>query len=228
VQANRSSRSKAISSRNSLRSRPTPERPPPAARLWYWKQSLKTSTHLVWTSLRTAPWLIACTTLAGFAILRYAQDVANLPTRLVCAIIDRDSSFYMNHFSSWQFSLNYGLPAVNWIFAVLIGCLIAAAAKGREVVATAIFGVFELLVAPILAFLLLVVVEQMILGHHLIFSDSVYIRLGVADIYHYGGLGGLLLYFTQPLTTVLLPVIGGTIIRKIRSLAAQPRPAATN
>jgi len=186
-----------------------------AARRWYWRQSLRSAARLFWMAFRSAPWLIACTTLAGLLILWYSR---NLPTRLVCAVIDRDSSFYMNHFSIWQFTLNYGIPAVGMIVAVLVGCLIAIVASGREIVATATFGMFELVGAPILMWALFVA-TQAFFGHHLMFSEpssAAYIPLTISVIYHFGGVGGLVLYFTQPFTAVLLPVFGGTVIRNAR------------
>lgn len=193
---------------------------PAAASRWYWKQSLKTSAHLAWTSLRTAPWLIAVTALVGFLILRYSQHGLNLSTRLVCAIIDHDSAFYMNHFSAWQFCLNYGISAVDAILVLIVGCLIAMVARGREIVATATFGVFQLVAAPIPVLLLFVFAGQVLFGRHWMFSDSSNIRVALAYIYQSGDIGGLILYFISPLTTVLLPIFGGMIVRKIRRSAA--------
>lgn len=195
-----------------------------AARSWYWKQSLKSTAHLFGTALRSAPWLIAFTTLAGFFILWYARNVLNLPTHLVSAVIDHYSGFYAAHFSGWQLCLNYGIPAVGWAFAVVVGCLIAVVAKGREIVATATFGIFQFLLANILASLLFLFIQEVLLGRHLILSNTGYIRITIPVIYHYGGIGALALFFISPFTTVLAPVLGGLIVRKTRSAATQSHP----
>ncbi|MGH9687397.1 MAG: hypothetical protein ACRD5K_09920, partial [Candidatus Acidiferrales bacterium] len=198
-----------------------------AARCWYWKQSLKTSAHLFWTGLRTAPWRIASTALVGFFILWYAQNQLQLPTRLVCAVIDRYSSFYMNHFSSWQFCLNYGIPAVTWILVVALGCLIAVVAKGREIVATAMFSLFQFVGTPLLT-LFFVIVYDMRFGQYLthVPADSAYIRVTIPESYHYGGIGALALLFISPLTTLLLPLVAGITVRNLRQSSVLCRGAA--
>jgi hypothetical protein len=184
-----------------------------AARRWYRKQSLKTSAHLAWSGLRSAPWLITFTTLAGFFTLWYTRS---LPTHLVCGILDHYSGFYAAHFYGWSFCISYGIPVVRMIFALLVGCSIGLVAKGREVVATAAFGVFQLLEAPLFSTLLFLIEY-----HHRIPSDRAYIRVALADVYHYGGVGALLLTFISPFITVLVPAFGGFLVRKVRQTAAQ-------
>jgi hypothetical protein len=198
---------------------------PAAARRWYWKQSLKTSAHLAWISLRSAPWQIAFTTLAGFSILWYVENQLGLPTHLVCAAIDRYSSFYMNHFSIWQFCLNYGIPAVSWILVVLVGCLIALVARGREIVATATLGLFQFLTAPLLTYLLLFAYRALS-GHVLISAGPAYIPITVSVIYRSQGVGALVLFIISPVTTVLSPIVGGMLVRKLRQSAARTPAAA--
>jgi hypothetical protein len=193
---------------------------PAAARRWYWQQSLKTSAHLAWTSLRTAPGQLAVTTLAGFSILWYTENQLGLPTHLVCAAIDRYSSFYMNHFSIWQFCLNYGIPAVSWILVVLVGCLIALVARGREIVATVTLGVFQLLTAPLLTYLFLFAYRALS-GHILNSTGQAYIPTTVSVIYRSEGIGALALFIISPITTVLSPIVGGMIVRRIRQSASR-------
>jgi hypothetical protein len=192
---------------------------PSAARSWYWKQSLKTCALLAWTSLRTAPWLIACTSLGGFYLLWITR---NLPTHFVCAAIDHDAGFYTNHFPAWQFCLNYGIPAVSMILTILVGYLIALVARGREIVATATFGAFRFLTAPVFATLLFLFIHEALPGHHLVvmLPDPDYIRVSLAFMYH-GDLAALVLFCVSPFTTALLPTIGGMIVRKIRQSAAR-------
>ncbi len=193
---------------------------PATARRWYWKQCMKTSAHLAWISLQTAPLRIAFTTLAGFSILWCTETQLGLPTHLVCAAIDHYSGFYMNHFSSWQFCLNYGIPAVSWIFALLVGCLIALVAKGREIPATAAFGVFQFLMAPLLTYLLLFAYRALS-GHSLVSTGPAYIPIIVSVIYRSEGIGALVLFFISPVTTVLSPILGGLIVRNIRQSSAR-------
>jgi hypothetical protein len=118
-----------------------------AARRWYWKQSLNTSVHLFWTAFCSAPGLIAVTTIGAFSFLWATQW---LPGRLVYGVLEHYSDFFDAHFYGWWFSVHYGGAIVGWTVAILLGCLIGAVARGKEIVAAATFGVFRIVGAPIL------------------------------------------------------------------------------
>ncbi len=200
----------------------------PAARRWYWKQSLKTSVHLFCVGLRSAPGLIACTTIGAFFFLWATQW---LPVHLVFGILERYSNFFDAHFRFWWFCVHYGGAIVGWTVAVLLGCLIGLLAKGKEVVATATFGVFRIVGAPFLTILLFRASIALLPHHVLEFMGSNVGYIGVilmrginfAQAYRqgYGRIGLLLSYCIQPFTSVFLPILGGLIVRKVRQSSAR-------
>jgi hypothetical protein len=206
---------------------------PAAARRWYWKQSLKTSAHLFWTSLRTAPGLIAATTIGAFFFLWATQW---LPVRLVFGVLEHYSGFFDAHFDGWWFCVHYGGAIVGWIVAILLGCLIGVVARGREIVATAAFGVFRIVGAPIPTIALFWTCRA-ILPHHLLqlmswntsYIGVVVVRgINFAEAYRqgYGRIGLLFLYYIQPFASVLPPILGGLLVRRIRQSASRVPVAA--
>lgn len=101
-----------------------------ASRRWYWRHALRTTVHLFWGLIRTAPWSTTAQVLASLVVglLLYgmmngwvARLVSNLP------IYDYDTSIW-----SWR--------AADFIrFIVLpiaLGWSIAAFARGREMIIT--------------------------------------------------------------------------------------------
>lgn len=198
-----------------------------AARRWYWKQSLKTSAHLFWTSLRSAPGLIAGVTIGGFFFLWATQW---FPSRLVFGVLDHDPGIFEAHYGVWLFCTHYGIQIVGWIVAVLLGCFIGIVARGREIVATAAFGVFRIVGAPTLTIALFWVFRALFPHDHFMAWNTTYIGVIVmrgvnfAEAYRqgYGRIGLLFLYFIQPFASVLLPILGGLLVRKIRSFSSEP------
>ena len=101
-----------------------------AARHWYWRQALRTTVHLFWGLIRTAPWSTTAQVLASLVVglLLYtmmtrwvARLVSNLP------IYDYDTSIW-----SWRaadFIRFIALP-------IALGWSIAAFARGREMIIT--------------------------------------------------------------------------------------------
>ena len=196
----------------------------PAARRWYWKQSLKTSLQLFRSGFRSAPGLIAVTTIGAYFFLWATQW---LPARLVIDVFDHYPGFFDAHFYCWLLCLHYGGPIVSWIVAILLGCLIGVVANGKEIVATATFGVFRIVVAPIFT-IALFGAYMALLPHNYRNSNLGYIGVVVmrgvnfAEAYRqgYGRMGFLFLYFIQPFASVLLPILGGVIVRRFRLTAA--------
>jgi hypothetical protein len=202
-----------------------------AARRWYWKQSLKSAARLAWTSFRTAPGLISATTIGAFLFLWATQW---LPVHLVFGLLERYSDFFDVHFGLWWFGVHYGGAVVGWTVAILLGCLIGFLARGREIVATATFGVFRIIGAPIPTIALLWAFRALFPHDHFMSWNTQYIGVVVmrginfAEAYRqgYGRIGLLFLYLIQPFASVLPPILGGLVVRKVRQSAARTPVAA--
>src|SRR5215475_15535418 len=56
------------------------------ARRWYWRQTLKSLPHLVFSAFRESPWLTLAAVAAGFLLRRL---VARLPELATFALVDK-------------------------------------------------------------------------------------------------------------------------------------------
>jgi len=106
------------------------------ARSWYWRQTWKTIAHLVATAFRVAPWLTAAIVIGGLLLNRLAFS---LPERLIFAVLHR-YQIYDHHFSTYVFFSTDGIAIGHVITSMFVGCIVALAAKGREMVATMTLG----------------------------------------------------------------------------------------
>jgi len=61
--------------------------------------------------------------------------VSGLPDKLLSAVTDRYLAFWSTHFNAYIWVLK-GMTPVHLIASLFVGCVIALAAKGREMVAT--------------------------------------------------------------------------------------------
>ena len=103
------------------------------ARSWYWRQTMKTIAHLAGAGFRVAPWSTAAAVVGGFLLRRF---VSGLPERAIFAVLHRYQVFE-NHFGTYVFFASYGIAIGHLLIASLfVGCMVALAAKGREMVAT--------------------------------------------------------------------------------------------
>lgn len=105
------------------------------ARSWYWRQTRKTIAHLVGNAFRVAPWL-AASVAAGLVLNRL---VSGLPERAIFAVLHR-YQVYNHHFSAYVFFATDGIAIGHVIASMFVGCVVAIAAKGREMVATMMLG----------------------------------------------------------------------------------------
>jgi hypothetical protein len=103
------------------------------ARRWYWRQSLKTIAYLAGSSFRTAPWSLASVVLLGF-LLRWFG--AGLPARAIIAILRAQRPYSNGHYDFYVWLVTWGIPIARVVEMILIGCAIAAIARGKEIVAT--------------------------------------------------------------------------------------------
>lgn len=104
-----------------------------SARSWYWRQSLKTIAHLLGAAFRTAPGSIAVAVFLGFALRRFTFT---LPDDIVSAVLRAQRPYSNLHYGFYVWQINYGMPLAHVTMSMLVGCVMALAAKGREMVAT--------------------------------------------------------------------------------------------
>ena len=102
------------------------------ARKWYWGQTRKTIAHLVGNAFRVAPWLTAATVIGGLFLNRL---VSGLPEQAIFAVLHKYQVFD-HHFSAYVFFATDGIAIGHVIASMFVGCVVALAAKGREMVAT--------------------------------------------------------------------------------------------
>jgi hypothetical protein len=115
------------------------------ARRWYWRQSVKTIAHLVGGGLRGAPWRIASVVLRGYLLLSYSSMLSE---RVIVAVLLLHPIYpnydHKNVVALWMF-----VPLAihsGWIIAsMLVGCIVAMAIKGKEMVATSALGLVFLI-----------------------------------------------------------------------------------
>jgi len=103
------------------------------ARRWYWRQTLKTIAHLFGGAFRAAPWSTTATVVGGFLLLQFAS---RLPDKALSVVTDRYLAYWSNHFSAYMFWATDGMLIAHLIVSMFVGCVVAFAAKGREMVAT--------------------------------------------------------------------------------------------
>jgi hypothetical protein len=111
------------------------------ARRWYWRQSVKTIGHLIRSGFRSAPWTIAGAVLLGRLLLPFGFI---LPEKIIVAVL-RIFPVYPNYdhknvYELWMFWVPLAIE-IGWVIApVIIGCIVAVVAKGREMLATMMLG----------------------------------------------------------------------------------------
>lgn len=91
------------------------------ARRWYWRQSISTVTHLVGTGFSSTPWLIAGAVLGGCLSLWFGLEWAD---RAVEAVQMHTGIFW----------LPWSIQTGRLLLIMFVGCLVALAVKGREMV----------------------------------------------------------------------------------------------
>ena len=103
----------------------------PAARKWYWRQTIKTVPRIAGLALRSAPWM-TFTAVVGGLVLRFL--VGRLVGYVTFAVLHRYGVFFEHHHSTVYLLFN----VEHLITFLLIGLIIAFVAREREIVVTAI------------------------------------------------------------------------------------------
>jgi hypothetical protein len=116
-----------------------------AARRWFWRQTVKTIRHLFGAAFRSAPWSIVGGVLLGLLLRRVG--LSN-PGSVVDVILRMQQPYSNLHYDFYVWLITWGMEVVGVIQSLLVGCAVAAVAKGREIVATiAMVAVSAVLVA---------------------------------------------------------------------------------
>ncbi len=103
------------------------------ARRWYWRQTLKSVVYLFCETFRVAPWPTTGVIVAGFFVSRL---FTGLPDKALAALTDKYLFYWSNHFKAYMFLATDGMLMAHLVGLLIVGCLVALAAKGREMVAT--------------------------------------------------------------------------------------------
>ena len=105
-----------------------------SARKWYWRQTMGTVPRLVGPSLRAAPWSTAAVVAGGFLLRRLVGPLVGSTT---FSLLDRYTEFFGNHFATFRFFASTGLDIEHLLSFLMIGFVVAWAAREREMTATA-------------------------------------------------------------------------------------------
>lgn len=104
------------------------------ARSWYWRQTVKTIAHLVSSGFFVAPWWTAAAVVGGLFLERF---VCALPEKAIFAVLIRYRVFD-HHLNAYLFFASTGIQIGRVVSSLLVGCIVALVAKGREMAATTI------------------------------------------------------------------------------------------
>lgn len=169
-----------------------------AARRWYWRQSVKTIFHLSGAAFRNAPWSIAGIVLLGF-LLDFLSGTLQLPENVVMAILRAQRPYSNLHYGFYVRLINYGIPIACVVTSLLIGCVVAVLAKGREVVAA-----LTLIVVHAVPFIWLLV---------LLYEHNPDRGQAFAASMHF--------FMFRRALDVVSTLVGGVLVRKLRSVSSR-------
>jgi len=102
------------------------------ARRWYRQQAVMTIAHLMGSGFRLAPWSTTAIVIGGFFLNRV---VSGLPEVAIFAVLHRYRVFD-RHLRAYLFFATDGIAMGHVIMSLFVGCVVALAAKGREMIAT--------------------------------------------------------------------------------------------
>lgn len=121
-----------------------------SARRWYWRHAAKTIAHLTGAAFRSAPWSLTGAVLFGFALRTFGFS---LPERIIVAILHTQRPYSNLHYDFYAWVVTWGSPIVRLVEMTLIGCIVAAAAKGREIIATVVLDMVSSVIVGLLFYL---------------------------------------------------------------------------
>src|SRR5260370_34508118 len=112
------------------------------ARRWYWRQSAKTVAHLIGNQFCISPWLIATTVLGGF-VLNGVGSKFTADAIVGLFFLDRHhlTPYYApSELNAHIFWMEISLSIGTAVMSLIAGCVVAIAAKEKEVAATTTLG----------------------------------------------------------------------------------------
>lgn len=170
-----------------------------AARRWYWRQSAKTIFHLFGAAFRNAPWSITGIVLFGF-LLDWLGAALQLPENVIMAILRAQRPYSNLHYGFYVWLINYGISIACVVTSLLIGCVVAVLAKGREVVAA-----LTLIVVRSVPFTWLLL---------LIYEHNADHGPGFSSLFRF-------FVFRRALDVVGI-LVAGVLVRRLRSVSSRP------
>jgi len=105
------------------------------ARRWYWRQSVRTAAHLIGSGFRSGPWQIAGVVVAGFLLYFFCGGRLE---EAVVAVLNLGRHPHDNPYYTWSQAqarirlIEYGDLVGHFLLSLFIGCIVALAVKGRE------------------------------------------------------------------------------------------------
>lgn len=115
------------------------------ARSWYWRQTAKSIAHLARMGFRVAPWSTTVAVVGAFYLGRF---VFGLPERAIFAVLERYRVFD-HHFNAYVFFASTGIDIGRVIASMFVGCIVAVAAKRREMVAAMMLGILHIMLCGV-------------------------------------------------------------------------------
>jgi len=106
-----------------------------SAQKWYWRQTIKTVPRLAGFGFRSAPWMTISAVAGGFLLRRL---VGPLVGSAAFAALERYQDFFAHHIGAYLFFASTGLDIEHLITFLLIGFVVAFAAREREMAATGV------------------------------------------------------------------------------------------
>jgi hypothetical protein len=103
-----------------------------SARRWYWRQTVTTVAHLFGAGLIAAPWSITAAVIAGFFLMSFGFS---LEEKAIFILLHQYRVFD-HHFYAYVFFASTGIEIGRVVLSILVGCIVALVAKGREMIAT--------------------------------------------------------------------------------------------
>ena len=98
------------------------------ARLWYWRQAVLTIPHLMWVSVRAAPWSTAAFVLLALALAGAVDFAINTAVRLV--LVNVNAYEYISAVTFWR-----AVFVARFVVVPLaLGWSVAAIARDRQMV----------------------------------------------------------------------------------------------
>ena len=106
--------------------------------------------HLAGAGFRVAPWSLTGAVLSGFALRTFGFS---LPEHIIVAILHTQRPYSNLHYDFYAWLVTWGSPIIRLVEMTLVGCIVAAVAKGREIIATVVLDIVSSVIVGLLFYL---------------------------------------------------------------------------